>query len=160
MPESTFKISVIPELLIFKRQTKLTAKLQILNKHNTIKPKTFFGKDTVQVSWRLFIRQGQTRVHHHSTLKFYICISYTTNFWNCSKETCNMKPLNIKLLLSMKSWSNAAKNPNFSHQARGHSQDWWSIKRESNCCSALKNSRQLHTGFSFPCILPGSFHQV
>lgn len=50
MPETRFKNSVIPQLLLFKAQTKLTAKLQILNKHNIIKPKTFFGKDTVQIS--------------------------------------------------------------------------------------------------------------
>lgn len=143
MPESTFKISVTPELLIFKRQTKLRAKLQILNKHNTIKLKTFFGKDTVQVSWRLFIRQGQTRVHHHISLKFNICISYTTNFSNCSKETCNMKPLNIKLLLSMKRWSNAAKNPNFSHQARAQQ----ALKRTFSGLMVHQKGKQLLLSF-------------
>lgn len=143
MPETTFKISVIPDLLIFKGQTKLIAKLQILNKHNTIKPQTVFGKDTVQVSWWLFIRQGQTRVHHHSTLKFHICISHTTNFWNCSKETGNMKPLNTKLLLSMKSWSKAAKNPNFSHQARAQK----ALKRTFSGLMVHQKGKQLPFSF-------------
>lgn len=29
----------------------------------------------------------------NSTLKFHICIPHHTNFWNYSKETCNVKPL-------------------------------------------------------------------
>lgn len=49
MSETAFKTSVIPELLLFKAQTKLTAKLQILDKHKTIKAKTFFRKYTVQI---------------------------------------------------------------------------------------------------------------
>lgn len=164
--ETTFQTSVIPELLLFKAQTKLKAKLQILNKHNIIKPKTPFGKDTIQISWWLFIRQGQIRCITTAPSSFIYVSHIPLTFETTPRKPAIWNHWTPNYSYPWKAEISAAKNPDFSHQGRGqqalreHSQDWWSIKRESNCCSALRNSKQLHTGLSFSCILPGSFHQV
>lgn len=179
-------------MLIFKGQAKLTAQLQIVNKHNTVKHKTFLEKDTAQVSWWLYIRPGLTRVQYYRTIliqitpshicmkvsyicKFHMCIQHLTDFGNYSKEICNMKPLsctrqvaqlNAKSLLPRKSQNKDSKNPDCTHQTRaqqalgGCFEGWWSIESKSNRCSALENSRQLHTVFSFSCIMFVRFHQI
>lgn len=153
MPETTFKISVIPDLLIFKGQTKLIAKLQILNKHNTIKPQTVFGtlfrfhddflSDKVRLGCITTAPWSFIYVSHIPLIfaprKRAIWNHWTPNYSYPWKVEVRQQ----RILIS-------ATRQELRRLLRGHSQDWWSIKRESNCHSALKNSRQLHTRVLLP----------